>query len=279
MLFKKFIKIIIWFCLGLTIVCLFLFINLPYIVESQIQKKIPPFFGPDNIEFHIQKIGFSNIVISRIRMGKAISIDLINIDYNIKGLSSVHLTGVTLSGLQLHAQLDENNQIKLSGLKFPDTANNKGNQPDVSFVSFLPEKIIIQNAQMILHTKKDDFVIPFDVISKIDSKDGKIFAKTRLYPFGQKISTLVTYAMNKGIQSLKIEGQSFDLMQVDRFISKKVNGVQLKGRVDFHLETASPEKQWKLNVSRVGFVHPIEADIQQLTAIILIDGHKVNARG
>ncbi|RLB97096.1 MAG: hypothetical protein DRH34_15700, partial [Deltaproteobacteria bacterium] len=65
MLFKKIIKIMVWLCLVFTIVCLFFFINLPNIVESQIEKRLPQFLNPNDIEFRIQKLGFFNTLVSK----------------------------------------------------------------------------------------------------------------------------------------------------------------------------------------------------------------------
>ena len=268
-----------WFSLGFVFICLFLFINLPYIVEPQIQKKIAQFSGPNDVEFDIQKIGIFNTIISKIQVSKAIFIDSINIDYDIKNLSSIHLTKVTLSGLRLHASLDENNEIKFDGLKFPNTPKDQTPTPDLSFLSFLPDKIVLQNAKLVLHALNDKFLIPFDVLSTIDSKESKIVANTILYPFGEKINTLVTYDMNTGVEFLKFEGKSFDLGHITRFISKKTNGIQLKGLADFNLETDSPKKKWKINLSQASLAHPIEANLKDLSSTLLIDDQKINASG
>ncbi|WP_299981200.1 YdbH domain-containing protein [Desulfobacula sp.] len=279
MLFKKFIKIIVWLCLVFTLVCLLAFISLPGIVESQIEKRLPQFLNPNDVEFDIQKIGLFNTFVSKIRVNKGISIDSINIDYDIKKLPSIHLSKVTISGLSVHASLDENNQIKIQGLEFPKTSKDKIGQPDLSDLFFLPEKVVLQNGKIILRTVDDEFLIPFDVLSTISSKNGKIVARTLVYPFGEKISTLVTYDMNKGIEFLKIEGESFDLGHIDPFLSKKTQKIQLKGPVDFILETSSPQKKWNINVSQIGFVQPIEAAIQDLSTTLLIDHQKISASG
>ena len=279
MLFKKLIKIIVWLCLGLILVCLLAFISLPTIVESQIEKRLPLFLNPNDVEFDIQKIGVSHTLVSKIRVSKGISIDSINIDYDIKKLPSIHLSKVTLSGLTLHASLDENNQIRIQGLEFPKTSKNQTGQSDFSSLSFLPEKIVLQNSKIILHTVDDEFLIPFDVLSTISSKDGKIVARTLVYPFGEKINTLVTYDINKGIEFLKIEGKSFDLGHIDSFISKTIQKVQLKGPVDFVLETSSPQKKWDITVSEIGFVQPVETAIKDLSASLLIDHQNISASG
>jgi len=60
--FKKFIKTVFRLCcaliITLTIALLVLFISLPAIVETQIEKRVPQFLNPNDIEFDIKKIGF-----------------------------------------------------------------------------------------------------------------------------------------------------------------------------------------------------------------------------
>ena len=282
MLFKKIIKIIIWLCLLFTIVCLCLFISLPAIVESQIEKRLPQFLNPNDVEFDIQKLGFYNTFISKIRAGKGISIDSVNIDYDIKNISSIHLDKVTISGLSIHASLDENNQIRIQGLDFPKPSKDQTKQSDFSDLpglSFLPEKIVLKNAKIILHVLDDEFLIPLDLLSTIKSKDGKITAKIILYPFGEKINSLVTYDMNKGVEFLKVEGKGFDLGHIDQFISKKADRLQLRGPIDFVLESSSPEKKWEINISQVNLIQPVEAAIKDLSANLLIDNRKISADG
>lgn len=269
-----------WLCLGMIIICFFLVLNLPFIMESQIKKRLPPFLNPADVEFDVQKLGLSHAFISNIRISKAISIDSINIDYDIKGLSKIDPIKVTLSGLTLYTDLDENNQIKIKGLEFlGDSKDKTGNLGDMTFLSFLPDKIVLQNAKIVLHAKNDEFLIPFDLVSTIDSSKGKIFAKTMLHPFGETINTHVAYDLNKGIESLRVDGKSFDLRHLNPFIPKKIKGLELKGLVDFHLETRSPEKEWKLNLSRIGFVHPFEIAIQDLSTTFLLDNDNITANG
>ncbi len=283
MQFKRITSILAWTGLCFIILCLFLFINLPNIVEPQIQKKMTRFSGTSDLEFDIQKIGFSNTCISKIRVSKSIFIDSINIDYDIKNFSSIHLTTVAISGLRLYASLDENNKIKFDGLKLPNTQPNASKDhpspPELSFLPFLPDKIVFQNAKIILHALNEEFLIPFDLLSTMDSKEGKITAETLLYPFGEKINAFVSVDMKKGIEFLKFEGKAFDLGQINRFISKKTNAVQLKGLADVTLETTDPEKQWKINLSRANLAHPFEAGLKEFSTSLLIDDQKITASG
>ena len=279
MRFKKIITIMAWLCLGFIIICLFLLVNLSNIVEPQIEKRLAQISESYDIEFDIQKIGIFNTFISRIRINNEILIDSINIDYDIKNFSSIHLNKITISGLSLNASLDKNNKIKIDGLKFSKPSKNQTKSLDLSFLPFLPDKIVLQNSKIVLLAKNNEFLIPFDVLSILSSKDEKILAKMMLFPFGEKISTLVTYDFNKGIEYLKIEGKSFDLGHITQFISKKISGLQLKGLADFNLETTSPKKKWKIQLSEASLTQPIEASLKDLSTTLFIDNQKLNASG
>jgi len=279
MRFKKIITILAWLCLGFIIICLFLLVNLTHIVKPQIEKRLVQISDSYDVEFDIQKIGIFNTFISRIRVNKEILIDSINIDYDIKRFSSVHLNKITISGLSLKAHLDKNNNIKINGLKFSKPSKDQIIVSDLPFWDVLPDKIVLQNSKIQLAAFNDEYLIPFDVLSIINKKDQKILAKTNLYPFGEKINTHITYDMKTGVELLKVEGKSFDLRHVDRIISKKINGLQFKGMVDFKLETTSPKKKWEIHLSQAGIEQPIEAGLNDLYTAILIDNQKVSASG
>jgi len=224
MRFKKIIIIVIGLCLAVTIAGLFVFINLPGIVEKQIEKQLVQYLNSNDIEFQIQKLGFLNTLISKIRITKGISIDSVNIDYDITKLPDIQLKKITLSGLSIHADLDENNQIQIKGFDFSKLSKHGSQNSNVSVLpplNFLPGKIVLQNGKIILHTVDDEFLIPFEALSILKLKDEKIEAQVRVFPFGEKINVLVTYDLNKGIQFLKIEGKSFDSGYLNQFISKK----------------------------------------------------------
>ncbi len=279
MFFKKSIKIIFFFWLGLSLVLLFVFLNLPRIVEPRIQEKLHQILDANDIELDIQKIGLFNTVISGIRISKGIFIDSINIEYDIKRLSAFPVRKVTVSGLNIHAGLDENNQVKVQGMVFPGTSKDQAGQPNLSVLSFLPEKIVLQNAKIVLHVLNDEFLIPFDVLSTLSSTDEKIFVQAVFYPFGEKLNTLITYDVKKGVEFLKLEGNSFELGHMNPLLSKKIKGVQLKGPVDFNLVSSFPQKKWDINISQVGVTQPVEISVTDVATTLLIDNQKISADG
>lgn len=277
--FKKIIIILAWFSLVLGVAGLFVFINLHHIVELQIRKRVAGFSEPYDIDFNIQKIGFFNAVVSNIRIKNTLAIDWVNVDYDIKHMTSAHLTGVTISGLTVYAGLDKNNQIQFTGLSLPSPSTDQPFWAGMPILPFVPQKIVLQNAKIVLNTMNDQFLIPFDILSKIETADGKIVADTLLTLFGEKIGSVVRYDINNGLENLKIEGRSFDLAHIARFVSKKTDGMQLKGRVDFNIETDSPQKKWKLNLSQAGLLNPFGVNLNAFSSTLSIDKQRIDARG
>jgi hypothetical protein len=308
MLFKKIFKTIIWvfpyLIMGLMISLLLLFINLPGIMESQIVKRLPQFIDPQfinsgDIEFKIRNLGFSNTHISKIRLFKSISIDSINIDYGFQDLLSsfpkkniesglksgdrIDIEQVTISGLNIHAAIDENRQIKIDGLDFPGTSKNQSTKDGLPFLPYLPQKIVIENSKIIVHVSNDklndEFIIPFDLTSLINIHDQQITLKIKLYPFGETINGLVTYDIDKGVKAVEIQGKAFDIGHLNQFISNQTDRLLLKGLLDFNIESSSPEKQWIINISNIALIQPVEAAVKDIKANILIDGKKIDIKG
>ncbi|WP_300462424.1 YdbH domain-containing protein [Desulfobacula sp.] len=279
MRFKRIIPISVWICLGLIIACLFVFINLPQIVALQIKKRLPPVLSANDVGFDIQRLGVSTAFISGIGVGKGIFMDSVRLDYHIKGLSTVHFRQVTVSGLTLHASLDATHGIALQGVTLPPPSKDHTSQTDRSFLPFLPEKIVVQNAKIILHAENEDIFIPFDGVCFIRPKGEKINVQAQWYPFGEKLNTVLTYDMNKGVEFLKVDGKDFDLGHIEPFVSKKIKNLYLKGPVDFNLESASPLQKWTLYISQIGFVQPVEAVVKHVVTTVLIDPRKISAAG
>ncbi|MDA3916176.1 MAG: YdbH domain-containing protein [Deltaproteobacteria bacterium] len=294
MLFKKKVETVFWVFLCLTIVLLVLFINLPNIIESQIEKRVLHFLNPDDIEFDIQHLGFFNTHISKIRIFKSISIDSADIDYDIKDLSSLLSTKagsnidfkvekVTISGLNIQAILDENGLIKIRGLKFSEESKNQSKKKELFFLQYLPRKIVLKNSQIVLHSQNDkfddDFFIPFDLMSIISADDGQIVVRAKAYPFGETVNCLVTYDINQGIKFIEIQGRSFDIGHFDQFISKQTDRLQLKGEFDFKFESSSPKKRWDLDVSQIALIKPVEVGIKDIKANLIVASSKINAKG
>ncbi len=279
MLFKKLSYIFSGIILGLIFFLLLIFINLPFIVESQIAKRIPMVFSTADIDFDIQKIGFRNTFISKVRFGKGLSIDSINIDYRIKGFSSIHIDAVTISGLKVIAMVDENNHVKLQGLDIPQAAGGGSKKSYNNLLSMLPKIVVLKNCRFVLHKGNHDFQIPFDIMSTLKLQDHKIMAHILFYPFGENISTKIVYDINRGIELVSVEGASLDVNHMYQLLPGAAQKFQLNGLVDFKAVSSAPLKKWEIMVSNLNMNKPFQNRIDDLTAMVFLDNQEVRVEG
>ena len=279
MQFKKSIRTVLLIFLGILTLVLFLLINLSFIFESQIQKKLPDFLKTGDLDFSVQKIGVSNAFISKIRITQGLFIDSISLDYTIGPFKGLVIDKVTVSGLSLKAGPDKNNQLHMEGLSFPSASISGAETHESAFPAFLPEKIIMKNSRIILKVLDEEFLIPFEVNSDFRRKEKKIMIQAKIHPFGETISSTLTYDFKSGMEFVRVEGKSFDLDHLAPYIRKNIKEMNLKGAIDFKLESFSPEKEWKFYISRLGLVKPVDMALEEIKAGIVINKSIVSAAG
>jgi len=279
MQFKKILHLFIWCCFGFVIVCLSLYITLPQIAEHQIKKRLPRLLNHAGVEFDIQKIGIFNTHVSNIRISNGLSIDSINMGYRVEGLSCFRLNKLTLSGLRIHAGLDADNRIQIVGLDIANTAGGPGTKPNLSLLEDLPGEILLQNSTLVMDTVQGTFIIPFNVKAAVTPEDGKINIQVFCYPFGEKIHIRTAYDLNNGLESIKIEADSFDSSHLNPLLSKYTDTIKLDGPVNVTLETTSPRKKWQLNLSRLGITIPFKADVTNFSTTVLMHDSRFRVTG
>jgi len=235
--------------------------------------------NPETVEFDIQKIGVFNTHVSNLRVGKGLSIDSVNMRYGIDGLSSFQLKTVSISGLRVHADLDADNRMKIDGLNLREASGEPSGGPDLSFLPYLPGKILLENSTLELNTVKGKFVIPFTIMASLTPEDGKINLQARCYPFGEKIEVRMTYDLRSGLEFLKTEAASFDLSHLNPLLLKISDDIKLTGPVNFSLETTSPLKKWQLSLSRFGILTPFEATLMDFSTQVFIHDSAIRLVG
>ncbi len=275
---KRVMQFFIIFAVGM-IIFLTVLAGLPFIIESQLKKRLPILSKDYPINFEIEKVGISNTYISHIRIAEGVSIDGLNIKYAIKSIFTPQVKKIIVSGLTIHANLDQENQIQILGIDRMGLSTNKPDQKQLPFLPYLPEKLVFKKARIILNIKGQEFLIPLDVLSRIYTEKGRIDIKASAYPFGEKVDCLIGYDIKKGLDRVKIDGKSFDMGHLDQFISKKTDMIRLFGPTDFTLSSSLPQKKWELTVSHVIIEKSLKAQISGIKATILMDNSKLAVTG
>ncbi|MCF6247936.1 MAG: hypothetical protein L3J69_11300, partial [Desulfobacula sp.] len=279
MRYKIFLRFFIWILLVLGIGLLSLYICLPTIVESQINKRLSSIIDGHVITFKIDKIGLFNATISRVRLNDDTILDQARIFYDLRKLPEVRIEKLIMSGLHIKADLDGNNQLTIQNIELSKGKSGTKKKLDLSFLQYLPNRISIQNSKISLTAFEKQFYIPFDVLAMIQKDVKKIVLQSNVFLFGQKINTQFAYDLNKGPEQFIARAVSFELESLNSLFSKKIKDVKLSGQSDFRLESSKIKTAWSFSSSGVGFSRPLTGDVSNLTCDIKIEGKKIRIDG
>lgn len=275
MLFKRLLQILAVLVVSGIFCCLLVYINLAGIVESQIKQRLPQFLGTTSAGFEIKKIGLLNSVLSNLYLGEAVSVDGVDLSYEITGFSSVKLGTITINGPVIRASLDENNQIQFKGIDIPAPSSDNTKQ-EINTALF-PEKLVIKQGRLFLTAFSEEFIIPFDALSVIQADQGKIKIQSKLYPFGQKIDAHLVYSIEKGVEQIQINAPSFDACFLNGLLQK--TPLKLAGKINVSASSAAPANKWDLSVSGPLFVEPEDIQLKHLKTSLVLNGEHLKARG
>lgn len=146
--FKVLMRNLVLTALVLGVIFQGLMLALPGLSERWVKHSLPQSLEGSGLEFTIEKIGFGQALVSRISLGKDLSIDLVNVHYGLKGFKFLGLEKLVVYGLNLHGRLDADNQFFFNGAPFP--GKERGSRPmDLdSLLALLPEQISFKRASV-----------------------------------------------------------------------------------------------------------------------------------
>ncbi len=281
MRFKVFIKYLFLSLLALVIIGQALFLALPVLVDTllverliqrHLPKALPQGLVPSDLKFKIEKIGLTHALVSRIHIGQMLSADIVDFQYHLKDLKKFELEKITIFGLNLYAQVDADNQLRLNGEKFLGKINNaqedKGAQEDQdaqknqddtvdippvhldSFLDFLPKQVVLKNATLSITTRGKKILIPFEVLSSLNTRKKKAVLNARFYPLGQTIKTIIAGDLTDGIERVRIQAPAFHPEVLADFFPQ-VETLRISGPVDIDILKICSDTTWQLSLSQV----------------------------
>lgn len=271
---KKILYFSAFFFTGVVLFLLIIFINLSGIVEHQVKKRLPEKLTQTGIDFHIRKLGVSNTIISNIYYGKDISVNSVDLSYEINSLLNLDIETLIITGLVVKARLNDKNQLQIDGFDDLDSSEGESKSPDFSL---LPEKIVLNQGRLMLSAMGEDYLIPFDALSIIKSDNRRLQIQAKIYPFGQKVNVQIAYSFKKGLEQVFIEGKTFDISYLNSFISNTF--LKLEGKTDFKIASSSPTKEWETFFSEISISQPEDISLNSMTTQILLNDKKISILG
>ncbi len=171
MLFKSVVRPLVLTALVLVIMFQALILGLPALVQTLVETRLPQSLAGSSLGFKIQKIGLFQALVSQVSLGQDLSADLVEVRYRLKNFKEFHLERIIVYGLNLHVQMDADDQLFFNGAPFPgkEISPGPGSDPGpapvptsgsdpgpgpalvspprelTSLLGFLPDQIVVKN--------------------------------------------------------------------------------------------------------------------------------------
>ncbi|MCA1794421.1 MAG: YdbH domain-containing protein [Desulfobacteraceae bacterium] len=236
----------------------FVLAGLPVLAQHFIENRFHQVLTEQNAAFTLQRVGLTQTLVSDLRLGTDVSADLVHVTYDLQGLDLPVPRHLTISGLQVKAGYDKTTGFVIDGIAgraaSPGTAKPKTPKKEMAlhdvvttWLPFLPDKIVLQNAGLTVTIENQTVRIPFDMDIFVDKTQKTATCNATLYPFGQPITVTTRLDTSATIKAFTLQALAFDSGHLARFLPETL-GPLLSGSLDLMVEQTS-HNNWQISVS------------------------------
>jgi hypothetical protein len=261
--------------------------NLPFLAQRFLDYRYGALLASRDIQFHISHVGKNRILVSDLKWGKDISVDLASLSYEFQGPGLPVIRDLILSGLTIQGAYDagdglvidpvfRNGEMTLvSGSRGGSSANGIAIPSD--WLPFLPDRIQVTGARLKLTVNQTVTVMPFNGTASIDKSNQQLVCDAVFYPFGQPVTLKTRIHSVAGVETFLLKADSFDFERLSRFLSMKRHPV-FAGITDWSVEKLT-HNTWQVAVSDMMLETPDKLVISHATARVLTEGRQISLLG
>ena len=272
---------------AVTLVLALLALNLPVAVQWFIQYRYGDLLSSQQVQLNVSHVGKNRTLVSDLKWGRDISLELAAVSYDSQGFHLPAVRNLTLSGLTIQGQYDSEQGLVIDQV-FQDekmsfaSASEDGSSVDVNtipsaWLPYLPDRIQVNNARMILTMNQNVTVIPFNGSLTISKSDHQVVCEAAFYPFGQPVTLKTRIHSVTGMETFLLQADSFNFRPLAGFLPLK-NKRLLPGIADWSVEKLT-HNTWQVAVSDMMLTGPDGLVIPYATARILKEEHQLTVLG
>lgn len=186
------------FVLGLGLAAVFVFwLALPSWVESRLVPELARRYGVDTAGVEVRRIGLTGIDLADLRIGDALRVDSVRVDFHPFALFQGRVARVVLSGLTLRAAWDDGGLqlpgVDLSALRPPGSAAGpKGTAPPVPPPTV--GRIELRHGVLVVAGSAAGYRIPFELDLLPEAADfSRLKSRLTLFPGDGELRILVQF--------------------------------------------------------------------------------------
>jgi hypothetical protein len=271
---------------GVALVLAILALNLPMVAQWFIEYRYGTLLSSQQVQFKVSHVGKNRTLISDLTWGKDVSADLVSVSYGFGGWGVPVLKRLTVSGLTINAVYDAGQGVLIDpvfqGSQNPvpphvrDRASADFKTMAAPYVSYLPDRIEINNARLILKMNQGGTVVPFNGSLAMNKSDQQMVCETEFYPFGQPVTLKTRVHAVAGLETFHLKARRFDLDPLVKFLPVKTTA--WSGITDWSVEKLT-HNTWQAELSDMILTRPDGIKIPHAVARILKEPHQITVLG
>ena len=167
-----------------------LLLYLPRYVEATLIPELGRKLGLETREAAVRKMGLAGIDIGPVSLAvadrSAVAIDTLRIDYSLKTLLHGKITAISLIGLRLRCDIEENNLV-VAGISLPPAASgDTGPSAPLNPAALMPvaiEHVAVREAVLDIYSRQRHLAVPVEMeinTKALDKGRVDIAAKNRI---------------------------------------------------------------------------------------------------
>jgi len=214
----------LFFLLGLLLICLLTaaYFYLPFYLETRIIPRLAADAGISDFAVSLRNIGFFGADLADLRLGPqknpALVIRSVQVDYSPRSLYQKKIDKITLSGIDLHAEL-ANGQFKLRGIDMDRIAAAQAQPktappPNDPSPPVILARLQVRDSQIIIGYNDQIYRIPFDLNIVPQDSDYNVWeVGAAFYPRGEKITAALKIHRPQNRAAVTIDSAVLNLVR------------------------------------------------------------------
>lgn len=280
MRFKPVLTAVLVILAGMILAVALLAANLPMAAQWVIQHRYGSVLSSRQMQFQVSHVGKDRAMVTGLKWGSGISADLAVISYDIQGFRLPDLQNLTLTGLTVEARYDPEHGLVVDPVFQKEKAPQiplSGNGA-VDWLPYLPDRVQVTNARLILTMNQKVMVIPFTGSLSKDRSARQVVCEAVFHPFGQPVTLKTRVHPVAGVETFHLKARGFDFQPLlAGFLSMDKKAVW-PGISDWSVEK-STHNTWEVVLSDMMMASPAGLVIPHFQARALMEPHQVSVLG
>lgn len=280
MAFKSILKGAVFSGVGLLVLALIVLPHaLPFFMEQAIHRLFMAQPGLEAVSVSVDHLGLTRAVLGPIRVRHHQVVDSVTTTYTPAGLLNGHPDRLLISGVDVHAALDDDGLTLMDGIPLIAGGAAQAGDPGESLrpaeimkvvFAHAPSRATITHGRLRLDVKGLPLYIPFNLSVDVARRKGILSFFFTLFVQGLPVHGSVTMDRTGAVGAFQLSARDIVYERWNELIHLFASDITLKGQGTLQA-TGTGKGPWRMTLSRVAFDTPGSPVIDNLDITLVPD--------